>query len=343
MMSSASPSSQCGRRVQAAPSAPVASCARRLAPGADRDVRLLAADRDVGVGGVRDPQQQVVELGLGGGQLGVDRVDPLAGARWTARAARRPRGRPGLAPPRIASPICLRRRVALGLEGVGLGLEPAPRRVDLDRPVDDGRVLALVDRALPDPVRLLAEPLHADAHAIASRELAGLAQAADHEAAVEARQQPAGTRPVGPAEEREVEGVERGLGVEAVVRGDGEDRRLPLLAGRGRVAVGGLGQGAQEAALLGAELARPRPAARRAGSRSGRARGRTPRASGGRPPRRTSSSAASASVSGAPLLGRDPRRGRRRPGPGRAARGARTPAGRRRAACSTSAAGSSSE
>ena len=44
-----------------------------LAPGPDRDVGLLAADRDVGVGRVGDAQQQVVELGLDLGELGVER------------------------------------------------------------------------------------------------------------------------------------------------------------------------------------------------------------------------------------------------------------------------------
>ncbi len=140
---------------------------RRLAPAADRDVRLLAADRDVGVRGVGDAEQEVLELGLGGRELGVDGLDPLAGPRG---------GRPQLgdlgpvgaraAADRLAD--LLRRRVALGLEGVGLGLQPATRGVDLDRPVDDRRVLALVDRALPDPVRFLAQPLDADAHAIVS-------------------------------------------------------------------------------------------------------------------------------------------------------------------------------
>ena len=146
--------------------------------------------------------------------------------------------------------------VALGLQRVRLRLEPAAARVDLDRPVDEARVLALVDRPLADPVRLLAEPLDADAHAIGLPD----ARAASRrrrmtKAAVEAREEPAGARAVGPAEEREVQGVERGLGVEAVVGGDGEDRGLPLLAGRRRVAVGGrLGEGPQVAALLGAEL-----------------------------------------------------------------------------------------
>jgi hypothetical protein len=40
-----------------------------LTPGADGDVRLLATDRDVGVGRIRDPQQQVLELALDVSQL----------------------------------------------------------------------------------------------------------------------------------------------------------------------------------------------------------------------------------------------------------------------------------
>ena len=46
---------------------------QHLAPRPDRDVRLLATDRDVGVGRVRDAQQQVVQVGLCLGQLGVER------------------------------------------------------------------------------------------------------------------------------------------------------------------------------------------------------------------------------------------------------------------------------
>ena len=87
-MPSASPSSQCGRRGHVSPpagaSAPTSptsgwSCGSDLAPGPDRDVRLLATDRDVGVGRVGDAQQQVVELGLGLRQLGVERRDARAG------------------------------------------------------------------------------------------------------------------------------------------------------------------------------------------------------------------------------------------------------------------------
>ena len=88
MMSSASPSSQWGLRVQVAPpggaSAPTSPSTRlldgeQLAPGPDGDVRLFAADRDVRVGGIGDAQEEVLDLGLDGRELGVDRGDPLAG------------------------------------------------------------------------------------------------------------------------------------------------------------------------------------------------------------------------------------------------------------------------
>ena len=44
-----------------------------LAPDADRDVGLLATDRDVRVGRVRDAQELVVEGGLDLGEPGVER------------------------------------------------------------------------------------------------------------------------------------------------------------------------------------------------------------------------------------------------------------------------------
>ena len=49
-----------------------------LAPGPDGDVRLLAADRHVGIGGVRDAEQEVLDLGLDRRELGVDRVRRVA-------------------------------------------------------------------------------------------------------------------------------------------------------------------------------------------------------------------------------------------------------------------------
>ena len=96
-----------GAASRPSPSAASLLAGAPLAPGADGDVRLLAADRDLRVGRVRDAQEQVLELLLGRRELRVDR----------RRSARRPRvlrarsaatsGPSGVAPPRIASPICL--------------------------------------------------------------------------------------------------------------------------------------------------------------------------------------------------------------------------------------------
>ncbi len=50
-----------------------------LAPHPEGDVGLLATDRDVEVGRVRDAQEQVVEVAFGLGQGGVEGGDPDAG------------------------------------------------------------------------------------------------------------------------------------------------------------------------------------------------------------------------------------------------------------------------
>ena len=80
----AGPGRAAGRRVRTDLALERLLVGEQLAPGPDRDVRLLAADRDVRVGRVRDAQQQVVEVGLDLGQLGVER----------GRSARRPRPTP---------------------------------------------------------------------------------------------------------------------------------------------------------------------------------------------------------------------------------------------------------
>src|SRR5206468_7690154 len=59
--------------------APAATVDRELlAPRPDRDIRLLTADGDVRVGGIRDAQEEVLDLRLDDGQVGVDRLDPAA-------------------------------------------------------------------------------------------------------------------------------------------------------------------------------------------------------------------------------------------------------------------------
>ncbi len=77
------------------------------------------------------------------------------------------------------------------------------------------------------------------------------AQPLDDEAPVEAGQQPACPRSVGPAQERQVQGIERRPAVHALVGGHREDRGLPLGTGARRIAVDRIGQGPQEPALLG--------------------------------------------------------------------------------------------
>ena len=74
-------------------------------------------------------------------------------------------GPSGLAPPLIDLADRLRGRVSLGAQAVGLALELAAARVGGEGGIDERGVLALVDRALADRVRLLAEPLQPDAHA----------------------------------------------------------------------------------------------------------------------------------------------------------------------------------
>ena len=237
----------------------------QLAPGPDDDVGVGVADRDARVGRVRDPQERVVEPGLDVGGLGVERRDPLAGRdrgglqRGDLRAVGR-----GAAADRLADP--LRGGVPLGLEAVGLAEEDAPAGVELEGDVDERRVLALVQRALPDDLRLLAEPLQPDAHAPASasaRYLVGvivpagrLPQAGDHEGRIKARQEPPGARAVGPAEEREVDRAERAAGRERRVPGDPEEERLPGVAAVRVLLLGRDGEPAQEDPLVLAERRR---------------------------------------------------------------------------------------
>ena len=135
MMSSASPSSQCGLRVQVAPpagaSAPTSPLERLargqlLAPGADRDVGLLATDRDVRVGAgwgcAGAGRRASASISR---ELRVELGDPLAGRDRRGLAGRRPRGRPGSAPPLIASPI---RFEAALRSALSASLSPSSRR-----------------------------------------------------------------------------------------------------------------------------------------------------------------------------------------------------------------------
>ena len=141
-MSRSAAISQCGRRSQVAPptgaSAPTSpsrgwSTRQELAPRPDGDVGLLAADGDVRVGRVRDPQEQLLELGLDGRELRVDRVDLRRPASTDAAFSVGDLGavRRRAALDRLAD--LLARRVALGLERVALAEQRPPAGVELER------------------------------------------------------------------------------------------------------------------------------------------------------------------------------------------------------------------
>ena len=173
-MSSASPISQCGSprpgraaggRVGAGLAVERLVAGQQLAPGPDRDVGLLVADRDVRVGRVRDAQQQVVELGLDASRARRRAPSIRSPARPTSARSAATSGPPrvGAAPDGLADPL-RRPRCARALSASPSARSARRARVDLERPVDERRVLALVDRALADAVGLLAQPLQADAH-----------------------------------------------------------------------------------------------------------------------------------------------------------------------------------
>ena len=355
-MSSASPSSQCGFRVQVAPPAgasaptsPTSGCSRGSCSPHVRTVTLASSPPTgtSGIGRVRDAQEQVVERGLDLGQRRVER----------RRSARRPRSMPafssatsgpsGAAPPLIASPIRLRGRVALRLERLALGQQPPALGVELERPVDERRVLALVDGALADGVGLVAEPLQADAHAAPPRS----PSAAPPRAAARARTPDRGWPAASPHAARS--------------SGRGRRGRSPRMPGRpaGPVAVAASKIASCHASPpAGGSRREPRSASARqerrwssssAAASCGRARrwtrddalgpARRSRARRARPPTRSSR------IGGLALGQRRspspprPARRRRRPGSGRGARGGANAGRKAAASAATSASGSRSE
>ena len=344
MMSSASPSSQCGRRADV----PSARLARRLAPGPDRDVGLLAADRDVRVGGFGMRSSRSSSSASTAASSASIAVDPLAGARSTPSRSSATSGPSGLAPPWIASPICFEAvlRSALSASASARSRRRSASSSSARSTSAGSSPLSIAPWRMR--LGLLAEPLQADAHAgsppSAAAAAASRKPARCTNAAVEAGQQPAGARPVGPAEERE---VERGEGAA------GAAGRAPAAAAKiaachasplgGRVAVGGLGERRRKPRCSVVRARPPRRAARRAGPRSARAPARTPRASARAAARRSS------------RIGRSRVGQRRSPSPARRAPTTSTPgtwtssarcanAGRNAAAsAATSAVGSSSE
>ena len=127
-MPSRSASSQCGRRPSRGSGSP---------QRADGDVRLLAADRDVRVGRVRDAEHRVVERGLDGrsssASMAVDAVGD--GGRRRLELGDLVACRIGAAAHGLADAPA--RVVALGLERVALGHQLAAPLVELERAVDE--------------------------------------------------------------------------------------------------------------------------------------------------------------------------------------------------------------
>ena len=206
----ARPGRAAGRRVGADLALDRLVARQQLAPRPDRDVGLLATDRDVGVGRVRDAQEQVVERRLGRRRARRRAPSIRSPAAVDAARSSATSGPSGAAPALIASPI---RFEAALRSALSASLSPSSRRrsrVELEGPVDERRVLALVDRALADGVRLVAEPLQPDAHAAPPPCRAAASRSRPMtNVAIEAGEQPAGPRPVRPAEERTVERRER--------------------------------------------------------------------------------------------------------------------------------------
>ena len=264
-----------------------------------------------GSGGFGMRSSRSSSCGLDLGELGVERRDPLAG-----RGRRGPQvgdlgavGR-GAALDRLADP--LRGRVALGLERLALAEQRGGAR----------RRARARDRRAPGPRPCRSRPRGwrpAPRGAAAARRScrasdwrgrpASRSRSID-ERRIEARQQPAGARPVRPAEEREVDAPRRrgrpaGRSSVAAVK----IARLPgVAAGRRRRRRRASASAARNARWSGRRGRRPRRAARRAGRRAARAPARTPRASARAAAIRSSRIARSRSVSGAPLLRLDPRR-----------------------------------
>ena len=196
-------------------------------------------------------RSDVLELRLDVGGLGVERRDPLAGARPRRPAASATSGPSGAAPPRIASPTCFETALRSALRASASPRSAPAAGVELQGDVDERGVLALVERALADDVRLLAEPLQPDAHAPASRSLRRrIVASADIAGACSQPRRPAGERrsrgsrlarsqpargPFVAAQEGEVDGAERAAGRERRLlrrRGRGAPARRRRPAGR---------------------------------------------------------------------------------------------------------------
>ena len=165
--------------------------ARKLvAPAAQGLARVLSADRDIVVGGIGDAQHRLVELRLHLGQLRVERGDPIRHVSGGALQVR-DRGPVGIGALADRLADALRGRVAFRFQRVIGGEHGSAALVECDRAVDGRRVLSLVDRPAADQVRLVPQPLHADAHARTCSPAASARRPSTKERSSEARSQPA--------------------------------------------------------------------------------------------------------------------------------------------------------
>ena len=156
-----------GGRVRADLTADGLDARQLVAPGPDGDARVGVPDRDIRVRRVRDPEERVLQLRLHAPDLHVERRDPLAG-RDRRGAECRDLGTVGRRALLDRFADLPRRRVALRLAGVRLAEQRAPPRIERERRIDQRRVLALVERAPADDLRLVPKPLQPDAHPAAS-------------------------------------------------------------------------------------------------------------------------------------------------------------------------------
>ena len=137
---------------------------QQFTPGANHLVGGCVADRNIRVRRIRDAQEQLLEGRLRGRKIRVQLLDLNAGVGGGAleirhfRAVGRGAGADGLAD-------LLGGGIALRLEPIRLAEQSPTLALQNQSLIDDRRVLALVDRALTDPIRLLAQPRQPDAHA----------------------------------------------------------------------------------------------------------------------------------------------------------------------------------
>ena len=149
----------------------ISQCGRRSSRGsgspqrANRDVRLLAADRHVGIRRVRDAQHRVVELGLDG-RPARRRCRRCAPPTRVEAALSSATSSPfGSAPARTASPT-----LRLASLRSALSVSPSASRSRRRPSSSSARsttagILALVGGRATEEVGFVAQPLEADAHA----------------------------------------------------------------------------------------------------------------------------------------------------------------------------------